>query len=63
MIAHLKISFVHLLSVVVLVRHRSEDVMLFCNILDMAVFVSFEDSLFLGHRCGGGGALVEALVI
>ena len=46
-----------------LVRHRSGDVMLFCNILDMTVFFSFEDFLFPGHRCGGGGVLVEALVI
>ena len=47
---------------VVLVRHRSGDIMLSCNILDMAVFFLFEDFFFPGHRCGGG-VLVEALVI
>ena len=46
---------------VVLVKHSSGDIMLSCNILDMAVFFLFEDFFFPGHRCGGG-VLVEALV-
>ena len=46
---------------VVLVRHRSGDIMLSCNILDMAVFFLFEYFFFPGHRCGGG-VLLEALV-
>ena len=46
---------------VVLVRHCSGNIMLSCNILDMAVFFLFEDFFFPGHRCGGG-VLVEALV-